>query len=232
MESNITEQQYSADLLSEPHFDEEATILSARPVVPLHEIKTAERSSKRLTFALALVAALVVGALGATLIYRQRVQTTTTATAETDISDTRPDTNDGNDAAAGPTAADAGGGRSDTAPVSASAASAKASDALTSEPREGAATRPRKPTTSVVQSSAKSNETWRDEVKNDEVTNLEEIRAQRRAERQEARRQRRQAQREAAGEVRSRRVQRSDDLLRIRDIFEGPRRPPRSQRWQ
>lgn len=228
MESNITEPQYSRGLLSEPHFDEEATILSARPVVPLHEIKAAERSGKRLTFALAIVAALMVGALGATLIYRQRGQTATTVTVETSGSDA----SDVNSPAAGPTEANAGGGPAETpvdtsASVSAAAASAKVSGALPSDPRDSAATRPRKPTTVVAQSPVKSTETPRAEV-----NDPEEIRAQRRAERREARRLRQEAAREARGEVRSRRVRRSDDLLRIREIFEGPRRPPRSQRWQ
>jgi hypothetical protein len=226
MESNITEQQYSGGLLSEPHFDEEATILSARPVVPLHEIKAAKRSGKRLTFALALVAALIVGALGATLIYRQRGQIAETATIETGIPDTNTDAGDVNAVAAGPIEANAGGGPSDTraAAVSASAvsASAKVSDVLTSEPRDTAATRPQKPTTLVVQRAgpAKSTETARDEV-----NNPDEIRAQRRAERLEARRLRREAARESGGEVRSRRVRRADDLWRIREIFEGRRKP-------
>lgn len=229
MESNITEQQYSGDLLSEPHFDEEATILSARAVVPLGEIKAAERTNRRLTFALSLVAALMVGALGATLIYRQRVQTPATETVETSA----PDANDINNAAAGEIEANAGGGKSETpadtaaTAVSASAASAKVSDAPASEPRDSAAARPKKPATTVAQSSVKSVETPRNKVQDPE-----EIQAQRRAERIEARRQRREARREAEGEVRGRRVQPTDDLLRIRDIFEGPRRRPRSQRWQ
>jgi hypothetical protein len=233
MQSNIIEQQSSAGLLSEPHFDEEATILSARPVVPLHEIKATDRSSKRLTFGLALIAALMIGALGATLIYRQRGQVATTETVETAV----PETSEGNEAAAGASVSDAGGGAAET-PASAVAGSApKTSDALPSDSRDSAAARPRKLATSVVQSPAKSADPWRteaknDEAKNDEVSDLEAIRAQRRAERIEARRQRRQAQREVWGEVRSRRVQQSDDLLRIREIFEGPRRPPRFQRWQ
>ena len=236
MQANITEQQYSDQLLSEPHFDEEATILSARPVVPLHEVQATERSSKRLTFGLALIAALMIGALGATLIYRQRGQMARTETAETSVSETSQNDNDGNEAAAGGSVSDADGGASET-PASAVAVSVPKANDAASESRDSAVSRERKPTTTVVQSSAKSTaprsteaqpaETWRDEVNDPEA-----IRAQRRAERIEARRQRRQAEREAWGELRGRRVQQSDDLLRIREIFEGPRRPPRFQRWQ
>jgi cytoskeletal protein RodZ len=232
MQSNITEQQYPDGLLSEPHFDEEATILSARPVVPLHEIQATERSSKRLTFGLALIAALMIGALGATLIYRQRGQIATTETVDTAVPETSQNTKQGNEAAAGASVSDAGGGASET-PASAVAVSPpKTSDAPASEWRDSAAARPRKSATTVVQSPVKSAEARSIETQRDEVSDPEAIRAQRRAERIEARRQRRQAQREAWGEVRSRRVQRTDDLLRIRDIFEGPRRPPRFQRWQ
>lgn len=217
MEPNITEQQYSGGLLSEPHFDEEATLLSARPVVPLHEIKAAERSSKRLTVGLALVAALVVGALGATLIYRQRGQAHTTDTVET-VPEPRE---------AGP-APDVGGGTS-SAPASPSSMSLSASATKASnvsavpkgEPRDSAATRSRKPTTPGAPSVISVQTT---EIRRDEVT-PEEKWAERRAERLEARRLRQEAKREARGEVRRRRVQRSDDLLRIREIFEGPPRP-------
>ena len=75
MESDITSQGYfNGDLqLAEPHFDEEATLLSARPVVPLEEIMVEARSRRRLVIGLAMVGSLVMGALGATLIYKQQV---------------------------------------------------------------------------------------------------------------------------------------------------------------
>jgi len=72
MDSNITNQQdLSGDLLlSEPHFDEEATLLSARPVVPLEEIQTERRFARRLGFGIAIISALILGALGAKFINR------------------------------------------------------------------------------------------------------------------------------------------------------------------
>jgi hypothetical protein len=72
MDSNITDQQdFSGDeQLTEPHFDEEATLLSARQVVPLDEIRTEQRLGRRLSFGIAIISSLVLGALGAKLIYR------------------------------------------------------------------------------------------------------------------------------------------------------------------
>jgi hypothetical protein len=214
MESNITHQGHSGGLLSTPHFDEEATLLSARPVVPLQEIKTAERPARRLTFGLALLMALVIGAIGATLIYRQRDQAPVTAETAMPNADEAP---------AVSTGTEAGGGPADVPPLSASAS------VTTVKPHESAATRPRKPAGAAAQSAG-----WVEtsETSPDEADRLAEEMAARRAERQEARRLRREAQREAWGEVRSRRAQRSDDLLRIREIFEGPPRPRRFQRWQ
>ena len=50
MESTMIDQQtFGADLqLPEPRFDEESTLLSARPVVPLRSIEAQARSSRTL----------------------------------------------------------------------------------------------------------------------------------------------------------------------------------------
>jgi hypothetical protein len=80
MESSITDREYfEGEPLAEPHFDDEATLLSARPVVPLQEIRAEERSGKRLAVGAAMVFSLLVGAVGATLIYKQRGQGQATA---------------------------------------------------------------------------------------------------------------------------------------------------------
>ncbi len=230
MESNITEQQYlAADLqLSEPHFEEEATLLSARPVVPLHEVKAEERSGRRLTIGLALVAALVVGALGATLVYKQRSQTAATATEET----TTPVANEqaATDASANAVAGGVAGGIVADPPQAASGVAENSSEAADRDARNDArnivTTRPRKPETVVVRHSDpdKPAAPRRDEAVRDDVV-LEDEKAARRAERIEARRLRQEAAREARQDGRRRRARRSDDLLRIREIFEGPRRP-------
>lgn len=234
MEANITQPQHSSSLLSEPHFDDEATLLSARPVVPLHEVKAAERSRRRLTFGLTLVAAIVVGAFGATLIYRQRGQSPAAATVDTAAPNAEVLPSHRNAPAAG-------GGTTEASPP-ASSASANLNDVPKPEPGDieaAAATRSRKPTISIAQIKGVAHKTAQNtsgvkstETSRDEADRVENERAQRRAERLETRRQRREARREAGGEVRSRRVRQGDDLLRIREIFEGPRRPPRLQRWQ
>src|SRR5882724_7342546 len=84
MESNIKNQRSSgADLhLAEPHFDEEATLLSARPVVPLCEVRET-RSGRRLALGLAMAISVMAGALGATLIYKQSGQKQATGIVET-----------------------------------------------------------------------------------------------------------------------------------------------------
>jgi len=59
----------SPEPLSLPRFDEEATLLSARPVVPLHEVRAATRSRRLLNFASTIVAAAVVGTVGTSLLF-------------------------------------------------------------------------------------------------------------------------------------------------------------------
>ena len=74
--------------LDEPHFDEEATLLAARPVVPLVEVKAKTRSRARWALSLAIVGGLLVGLLGATFLYRYlgssepRVEETTAVTEQ------------------------------------------------------------------------------------------------------------------------------------------------------
>jgi len=58
--------------LTLPHFDEEATLQSARPVVPLHQVKAAAHSKRRFLLGVALVIAASLGAL-TSLIYNRRV---------------------------------------------------------------------------------------------------------------------------------------------------------------
>ena len=72
--------------LTLPHFDDEATVQSARPVVPLHEVKSAALTRRRLLLGGALCLAAVVGAMVASLIYKGTTPLAPEATAET-ISD-------------------------------------------------------------------------------------------------------------------------------------------------
>lgn len=57
--------------LPSPHFDDEATLLSARPVVPFHEL-AGRNPRRRLYFGAGLVVALLIGLLGG--IFYARMQ--------------------------------------------------------------------------------------------------------------------------------------------------------------
>jgi hypothetical protein len=211
MELNTTEQLE----LNEPHFDEEATMLSARPVVPLEEIRTRENSKKRLALGAAMLFSVIVGALGATLIYKQRGQKQAPAAVETQLTDV-----DGS--------ADSLKQTSNSAAKSiAEASSGSVPEAEPATPESEPAAPIRKAPKRVSVSSEAS-EAGPVKVKArardvDRDSELEDEREFRRAERIEARQMRRRAEWEDMKEARRRR-RHSEDLLRIRDIFEGPRR--------
>ena len=203
MESNNINQEYfeGAAPLGEPHFDEEATVLSARPVVPLQEIKAEEQSRKRLIVGLAMACSLTMGALAATLIYKQRGegQSTAISTAVPGAAGTVVDP------ASSPATAGVGGGAvADTLP-------------------EGGATTAEKKSVPSVSSSIASTAVELQRKKNlpEQAEELEVTRA----ERIDSRRLRRRLERQAWRESGARQRKTSDDLLRIRDIFEGPTRP-------
>jgi hypothetical protein len=215
MESNIKNQQPSgADLhLSEPHFDEEATLLSARPVVPLHDVGREAHSGRRFALGLAMAISVMAGALGATLIYRQRGQKQAPGIVETatEVSEPKAQPLSG-----------AGGAISES-PASAPSVSEDLNDVATREVRSaGHITLPGKaaPLFSPSAESGRANDT-----RQSAADNRQQERAMRRAERMEARRLRRDAEREAKRETRGHKGQSSSDLLRIREIFEGPPRP-------
>src|SRR6266545_869582 len=86
MGTNITDQQQSgAELqLSEPHFDEEATLLSARPVVPLSDIPV-RGVQRRLVYGFTIIVAVMAGAFAATLVYQQRSHKPTATTIERSV---------------------------------------------------------------------------------------------------------------------------------------------------
>jgi hypothetical protein len=77
MESNIRDQQFWTpdSPPAQPHFDEEATLLSARPVVPIREITAKAGFSRPWVLGIALVSALLLG-VTATAFYYSRLGTT------------------------------------------------------------------------------------------------------------------------------------------------------------
>lgn len=207
MESNITEQQYfDGDLhLAEPHFDEEATVLSARPVVPLKEIReinAAARSARHLVFGLSIVVSLMVGALGATLIYKQRGQEPAAAIVDTAVAGS--------------------GARADDSGVTAASMGETKNDVAEADVQNGGSSAEHKKPEPRV---SRRVESAKERTKQEEPTYHVDEREMRRAERVEARRLRRKAEREEQKEARGHRSKPSDDLLRIREIFEGPWRP-------
>ena len=198
MELNPTSQTDLEMPLAEPHFDEEATLLSARPVVPLEEIVAVERSGKKLVFGVALVFSVIVGSFGGTLIYKQRGQKQSVSIVDRAVS--------GVDAIAV------------DEPLAAPSAAETVAEAGTGT----------LPGNSAVPTEIKSvpSRSWRVEssrveTKEKRLVSVEDERALRRAERIEARRLRRKSEREEARRYR----ERTDDVLRIREIFEGSRRP-------
>jgi hypothetical protein len=197
MESNTTDRHDLELPLAEPHFDEEATLLSAQPVVPLEEIAAEQRSGKRLAFGVAMAISLVVGTLGGTLIYRQR-EHKPTAIIDTAV----PGADDAITAdqpVVEPSVPEAGTGK---LPESSAAPA----------------------TTKSAPSRARGGESSKVEVRENKLPSVTDDRELRRAERIEARRLRRKSERQAQKEAR-RYGNRSDDVLRIREIFEGSRRP-------
>lgn len=192
-----------------PHFDEEATVQSARPVVSLHQVKA--RSKRRLLLVAALAIAASLGAL-TSLIYNRRdnPQDASVSTAAPDPSEALTDNS-----------LSASGGAAGL-PVNSNPAAVPVndteSDSLMTTKVE--ADRRESPNLSNQTSRiGRNSETVASvpvaDEREDEI--LAEERELRRAERREARRLRRQRR---VGESRS-----GDGLTRIREIFEGSPRP-------
>jgi hypothetical protein len=198
MDSNIARQQDFSDNLSltEPHFAEEATLLSARPVVPLEEIKAGQRRGSRLIFGLAIIAALILGALGAKFIYRSGEATVVVSDAQGGVSSV-------DEPVQAPSLVEGAAGATTQSLANATSAEVKSapSTPVNHEPVRKAVTRQK----ATTQSS--------DEREFQQDRRSDERRFERERERDEHR------------ETRWRRRRSGDGLSRIRDIFEGPTRP-------
>jgi hypothetical protein len=216
MESNTSAQQYfGGDLqLASPHFDEESTVLSARPVVPLKDIwetKAKRRSARHLVFGLSILASLILGALGATVIYKQRGQEAAAVIVNAAVPGSGTITPDS--AATASATGEAKGEVAKAGPWNGR------TPAENKKPEVRVARRVEQPVVSrrvLPVKAEKRQEAPRYETDESEM---------RRAERVDEWRHRRAAEREAHRDARGRRNRSADDLLRIRDIFEGPRRP-------
>jgi hypothetical protein len=67
MENQLLQSDHSTE---QPHFDEEWTLLTARPVVPLNEVADARRKRRMLKLAVLFSSALILGALAALGVVR------------------------------------------------------------------------------------------------------------------------------------------------------------------
>lgn len=212
MENNFSSTDDAAPFhadLSLPHFDEDATLLSARPVVPLHEVKAETRSRRRVIFGLTILAAILLGAISATLLL---MQSGNNAESAADASVNQP---------IAPVSGVAGGSASESADASIlefeepdeKPQPVKARGVINS-PNSPIAKRTEAPIQRRSAKSVNMSSSDRDVEENLENDEIE----LRRAERKEARRA-------ARRENRRHREQTVDDLLRIREIFEGSPRP-------
>lgn len=196
--SKLDETQSSDRPLSEPHFDDEATLLSARRVVPFHKLALKTNSKRKLFFAFVLATTLMMGVIGG-LLYT-RLARTPASNPQT----TAPAT--------------------DSALSDESVSSSRQDEALESARDESRAVavdkddqktidKPRNPSNSARNRvSVNPAPARRVQTEPDESDYRADEREMRRAERRAARRARREAQQ-------------SDDLFRIREIFEGTSRP-------
>ena len=221
MNSTIDDRITGGENLDEPHFDEESTILAARPVVPLEEVK-AERSKAGVAVALAIGGGLLIGLITAMLIYRY-LGTNQVPGGETTTVAEQP-------------ASPAGQATSNQLPSPAGGAYGVDDSAVTSVEDD----KPAEADTETRERQPDVEEPIRDRVPEvaprrpvvvresrppvDEEEDEESERAIRRAERQEERRERRRAIREARRQERQP-DRRADDLTRIREIFEGAPKP-------
>jgi len=196
LESEL-DRKHEAEPLRSPHFDDEATLLSARPVVPLREVKSRSLLKRILPF----LATAILGGLLTGVILLQLGRNTNPAKVDL------PDSRDDSTVRKTPTASSENRDSSAT----------EGNEQKLQEPGTLAAAQPGRNSHS---SQLKAESKKKIAVTADEEQQEDDADDQARLEqRREARRLQRRAEREA------RRNARGDDLFRIRDIFEGSRRP-------
>lgn len=249
MESNITNQQsWSLDSpLTQPHFDQEATLLSARPVVPINQLIVKPGFSRPWVFGLAVAGALLVG-VSATALYFSQFRTTQSqpvtniepvssgarGVASEAVALDEPATPQATGATQAtelsqPIAATgARAGTSSVHPAPAARERAQApSDPWTTRPLNSSTSVSKKPVHRSAPVVVNQNSEWEYETQEqrgakrtngDENSESEYETQERRGAKREAREQKR-----ANRERRGRRL--SDELLRIGDIIERSRRP-------
>ncbi len=167
--------------LPQPRFEDEATLLSARPVVPLHRVKAYARSKGVVRFVFALLTAGILGAMTAILLsnwneVRSNIEEDSAVNVMSEVPQLQP----------------------------------------TSTKEVVVA-----PRTELKEQEAD------DERRRTERNEVRERRREQQADVREQQRESRERQREARRRQREEREEANDDLLRIREIFEGRPRPDR-----
>jgi len=197
MESEITTAETGLELpLAEPHFEDEATVLSARPVVPLDEVESYEEPKPSRFARSWILAATVVGAMLLGVVVGVAYYSYTNRQPSQ-----QPAVDEGIVAGVDGTAIE---------PASNSDALVKASefqppaDAESAVAKVPPATRP-----------ASANETRKPVARRVDVITWPSSHEERKAARRLEKQQRKEMEREG----------RARDLTRIREIFEGPQRP-------
>ena len=212
MENEQTSFGYSVDpneALSLPHFDEEETLQSARPVVPLHEVQGEERSKRRFLLGAALALAGILGAATASLVYSHRDQAGNPSAVEMNGESGATDENVAPSSEVTGASLNSNEEASIPEPEKVVASSPK-----TSTSRSAVAVRQTPKTPEIPKHSERADSLETDPDRGETIS--PEERELRRDERREARRIRRE-----------RRVERQsrDGMTRIREIFEGSPRP-------
>ena len=200
--------------LDEPHFDAETTVLHAQPVIPLDTVRSQTRARRNMFLVIALVGALMMGAVGGTLIHRRQSVRAEPATSESAATEPPMANADSTVAAGGATEEVV---KSDTAGETATRVSAPpAEDA--SEPRRSDPKQPAVRRTAEPETVPSRQETV---VKKQQRVEPRETAAE--PDWDEMMREARRAARRRRVERREQRArQESDGASRIRDIFEGP----------
>ena len=193
--------------LTLPHFDDEVTVQSARPVVPLHEVESSSRSRQKMLLVASLCLAALVGAVVASFVFSDRTQGVEESATAT-IPESSEDGSIGFIAASG----EAGGATVDPTETIATDIETSRADRTEDEPEVQTPTTVSRP--QPIRNARVSKPVEKDVSKTEgEPEDLEaDERQARREERREARRLRRERR---AG----------DGLTRIREIFEGSPRP-------
>ncbi|HEX3282485.1 MAG TPA: hypothetical protein VHR36_14715 [Pyrinomonadaceae bacterium] len=199
MESEISTAETGLELpLAEPHFDDEATVLSARPVVPLDEVEPfVQRTPSRLTrgwaFAATVIGAMLLGVVVAVAYY-----------SYTNDKQSQPSVRDETIAAGVDGLA--------SEPAAKGDAVVSASEVPATSQTEGAIA---KPAPALSQPVISTRDGRKPVARRVDVITLPSSPEERKAARRLAKQQRREMEREG----------RDRNLTRIREIFEGPQRP-------